>query len=123
MSHKDSNEPQPSTSKRKLQLRPALPPELDIRSELFDPLKALYSDEIYIPVRNARIYDNIGKYESEMNRPKGDGKKSSPRKRATTSSVDGAKKNPFEQAGSSGVRRFLPHQGLYINVFTYIQEI
>lgn len=104
----EDNEPRPSTSKsNKTQLKPNLPPELDIRSELFDPLKALYSNDIYIPVKNARIYDNIGKYESEMNRPKDD--------KTNTQKADNkvAKKNPFAEAQNSGVRRFLPHQGLY----------
>lgn len=41
-------------------------PELDIRSELFNPLKALLSPEIQIPVKDAPQYDNVAQYESAM---------------------------------------------------------
>lgn len=41
-------------------------PELDIRSEAFNPLKAIYSTKTYVPVTKAKIYDNIAKFESVM---------------------------------------------------------
>lgn len=40
-----------------------LDPELDIRSERFNPLKALYSKDIQIP-ENSTQYDNIAQFES-----------------------------------------------------------
>lgn len=43
-------------------------PELDIRSELFNPLKALLSPEIRIPIKNAPQYNNVAHYESAMRR-------------------------------------------------------
>ncbi|KAH0564373.1 hypothetical protein KQX54_011712 [Cotesia glomerata] len=39
---------------------------LDPTSELFDPLKALYSDKTKVPVKNAPIFDNITKFESVL---------------------------------------------------------
>ncbi|KAG8034597.1 hypothetical protein G9C98_007673 [Cotesia typhae] len=39
---------------------------LDPTSQLFDPLKALYSDKTKIPVKKAPIYDNITKFESVL---------------------------------------------------------
>lgn len=43
-------------------------PELDIRSEYFNPIKALYAPEIKIPVQNPRLYNNVAQYESAMKR-------------------------------------------------------
>lgn len=41
-------------------------PELDIRSERFNPLKALYSPDIPVSIENAKIYDNISQFESNV---------------------------------------------------------
>lgn len=43
-------------------------PELDIRSDLFNPLKALLSPEIQIPIKDAPQYNNVAQYESAMKR-------------------------------------------------------
>lgn len=43
-------------------------PELDIRSEYFNPLKALLSPELHMPIRDAPMYNNIAHYESVMRR-------------------------------------------------------
>lgn len=43
-------------------------PELNIRSELFNPLKALLSPETPIPVENAPQYNNVAHYESALKR-------------------------------------------------------
>lgn len=48
-------------------------PELDIRSEHFNPLKALYAPEIDIPVKNAPHYNNIAHYESALKRQQAGG--------------------------------------------------
>lgn len=37
---------------------------LDIKSDKFDPLKALYSSKIRVPLTNVKVYDNISKYEA-----------------------------------------------------------
>ncbi|CAD6222151.1 GSCOCG00000763001-RA-CDS [Cotesia congregata] len=39
---------------------------VDPTSELFDPLKALYSDKTKVPVKKAPVYDNITKFESVL---------------------------------------------------------
>lgn len=41
-------------------------PELDIRSEYFNPLKALLSPELHMPIKDAPMYNNIAHYESVM---------------------------------------------------------
>lgn len=43
-------------------------PELDIRSEFFNPLKALYSPDTPIPVKDAPIYNNVAEFESMLRR-------------------------------------------------------
>lgn len=47
-------------------------PELDIRSELFNPLKALLSPEIKISIKDAPMYNNVAQYESEMRKSQTD---------------------------------------------------
>ncbi|GLV31082.1 hypothetical protein CBL_12155 [Carabus blaptoides fortunei] len=66
---------------------------LDFCSEHFNPLKALYAPNIIIPVPNARVYDNLAKYESVQR------------------GVTVGKKVREETAPSSNFqRKFLPHQ-------------
>lgn len=40
--------------------------ELDITSEKFNPLKALYSKDLVIPVKNAKKLDNLGSFISRL---------------------------------------------------------
>lgn len=90
-----------------------LDPSLDITSEHFDPLKALYSENVYIPYKNAKVYDNIWKYESDVI-----GNKSTNNVVAKTSnqSTDSKTVLPNTQTNTARVndepvvRRFLPHQ-------------
>lgn len=49
-------------------------PELDIRSEYFNPLKALLSPELHMPIKDAPMYNNIAHYESTMKRQQAAGK-------------------------------------------------
>lgn len=42
---------------------------LDLMSPKFDPLKALYSKNVRLPIPNAPVLDNIHKYRSALNRP------------------------------------------------------
>lgn len=42
---------------------PEIDPELDMRSEHFNPLKALYAQRTPRLVENARVYDNLAQYE------------------------------------------------------------
>lgn len=42
-------------------------PKLDVTSDQFDPLKALYASADSIkPVKNARLYDNVAQYERNI---------------------------------------------------------
>lgn len=43
-------------------------PELDIRSDKFNPLKALLTEEKLVLHKNAPIYDNVSVFESRMKR-------------------------------------------------------
>lgn len=52
-------------------------PELDIRSEHFNPLKALYAPEIDIPIQNAQLFNNLAHYESALKRQQAGGSVSS----------------------------------------------
>lgn len=92
-------------------------PTLDITSELFDPLKALYAENVIIPYKNAKVYDNISKYESSVLRPKSktSGNEATTSNQSTNSILSNArtstaKLNKFGASDEPVVRRFLPHQ-------------
>lgn len=40
--------------------------ELDITSEKFDPLKALYSKDLVLPMKNVKKLDNLGSFVSRL---------------------------------------------------------
>jgi len=42
--------------------------ELDLMSPKFDPLKALYTKNVRLPIPKAPILDNLHKYSSALNR-------------------------------------------------------
>lgn len=72
-------------------------PRLDFFSEHFDPLLALTTPGVLPPVPNARVFDNLAKYESNQNKPK------------ETQNV-APKLKPSTSAGTSYDRGWLPHQ-------------
>lgn len=81
-------------------------PALDVTSKHFDPLKALRSDDVILPVPNARAFDNIAKFESMYKKFD-----------FTKMSISEVKSKPVKKEEPSNisfasVRRFLPHQGL-----------
>lgn len=39
-------------------------PELDFRSERFNPLKALYSPDTPVTIKNVKVYNNLAQFES-----------------------------------------------------------
>lgn len=41
-------------------------PELDIRNEHFNPLKALYAPSAHMPTENVPLYNNLAHFESSM---------------------------------------------------------
>ena len=61
---------------------------LDVRSDKFEPEKAIYSLKIKLPVENAPVFDNVGKFESKLK------------------NIEGA-----IEKGECSTRKFLPHQG------------
>ncbi|XP_076381373.1 U6 snRNA-associated Sm-like protein LSm11 isoform X4 [Megalopta genalis] len=72
---------------------------LDITSDKFDPLKALYTPKLLLTNLTAPLYDNVSKFESVMSGMSGKSKK----------------KNVAADVGQgeSSRQRFLPHQGLH----------
>lgn len=89
-------------------------PTLDITSEHFDPLKALYAKHVKVPYKKAKVYDNLSQYESAINRSKTIGKQTTNQSTnsdsATTSSNTRTTARKFGVSGEPVVRRFLPHQ-------------
>lgn len=88
-------------------------PTLDITSELFDPLKALYAENVIIPYKNAKVYDNISKYESSVLRPKSKTSGNEATSQQSTNSILSNTRTSRGKFGASDepvVRRFLPHQ-------------
>lgn len=86
-------------------------PSIDITSEHFDPLKALYSENVNCKYKNAKVYDNISQFESLVMRSKKTGNE------ATTSTsilsntrTNTSKVNKFSASDEPVIRRFLPHQ-------------
>ena len=49
---------------------------LDVSSSSFDPLAALYSEDVVIPDTSAPIEDNVEKFIARLNKPTTSGKKS-----------------------------------------------
>ena len=49
---------------------------LDVSSSAFDPLAALYSEDVVIPDTSAPIVDNVEKFIASLNKPTTSGKKS-----------------------------------------------
>ena len=49
---------------------------LDVSSSSFDPLAALYSEDVVIPDTSAPIVDNVEKFIASLNKPTTSGKKS-----------------------------------------------
>lgn len=86
-------------------------PTLDLTSELFDPLKALYSNTIHIPAKKSKLFDNVSIFESTLARKarsKENPASNSSKNQPSTSQAHTAE-NPFK-------RRFLPHQSRFFFV-------
>lgn len=97
-----SDDPQPSTSASGASANVPRTSDsaLDITSEHFDPLRALYASNIIVPVRNAPLFDNVSKYESAVT---ADEKRKSNPSTSAKSGTTATSENPFK-------RKFLPHQ-------------
>lgn len=113
---KQMRQPKPNTPTNTV-----IDPELDIRSEKFNPLKALLSPNTIIPYPDEKIYDNIAAFEAKL------------RKQTLKTTDDNVKKkeNPFKRTSQASTstatdeqqfdellttRRFLPHQGEFDSV-------
>lgn len=107
-------------------------PTVDIASEHFDPLKALYSENVRIPYKNAKVYDNVSQYESKVLRPKTNTaeNEASTSIQSTSSAAipsnvrtDSMKAKKFSVSDEPVVRRFLPHQRKAFFLFISIGSI
>lgn len=93
-------------------------PELDFRSEQFNPLKALTSDKTYIPVKTAKVFDNIAMFESAMRRQAAMQNPSNTKQTKTKDATAGPSGTTTDRwlgdELTATARRFAPHQGLVI---------
>lgn len=88
--------------------------ELDIRSDKFNPLKALYSDKFKVPFEGAQALDNVGMFMSRLKKagnafdadlePRKVVKKSDP--------VTGVEEDDAKYHVTAAGRKFLKEQGL-----------
>lgn len=86
-------------------------PELDITSESFNPLKALYAPEYRVTEKQPKIiYQNMAAFETALKKVgiMGLGKK--PKNIEASGSKDGKNKNPFLVSEETTQRRFQQHQ-------------
>lgn len=105
--------------------------KLDISSDKFDPLLALYSPKVPLPYPNIKCFNNIAEYESFMKGGRGRAKPENVEKRlrkaqkgkADPERIERLKKlmvnNPVEEEGEgSGVKRPPRHRKAAKNVLT-----
>lgn len=98
-------------------------PTLDVSSELFDPLKALYAKHIKLPYENAKTFDNICQFQTYLNKQndssagsKNDDKNTKLGKTSDNKTLAKPSTSRFanvvNEDGSTNIfqRRFLPHQ-------------
>lgn len=83
-------------------------PELDFFSSNFDPLKALETEGIQAPIPDAKMYDNIAKYESVYSC------KISVKKKVVETPVPGC---------SDVLQRFQEHQRKFLRKYLVIGEL
>uniref|UniRef100_A0A182M1I1 Sm domain-containing protein n=1 Tax=Anopheles culicifacies TaxID=139723 RepID=A0A182M1I1_9DIPT len=85
--------------------------ELDVGSKRFNPLKALYSAKLKVPVATARLHDNVSVLESKQNTLGGFAE---PFDEARLKQIRAAKSSNKLKAVPANIapqRRFLPEQG------------
>lgn len=109
-------------------------PELDVRSDKFNPLKALMSTDTWIPIKSAPIYDNLAKYESVIKQKESGAKQqeNTKEKKILTNAIAGSSTAKAESTSGAQlskdelttvVRRFLPHQGNFNNKIHQLKTI
>lgn len=96
-------------------------PTLDVTSEHFDPLKALYAKNIKLPFEDAKVYDNINQFQSSLNKKQfqNDKKVDKTNKAGEMSNVAKASTSRAATEGTTKIfqRRFLPHQSRFEYLF------
>ncbi|XP_030621414.1 U7 snRNA-associated Sm-like protein LSm11 [Chanos chanos] len=117
-------------SDRKLSEDEDFDTQLDVSSDKFDPLRALYSPEVPLPYPNIKCFNNIAEYESFMKGGRGRAKPENVEKRlrkakkgvADPERIERLKKlmvnNPVEEGEGSGVKRPPRKQKAPKNVLT-----
>lgn len=90
-------------------------PTLDIESDKFDPLKAVFSKEFVMPVKNIPVFDNMNMIQSEFKKLGSIEMKLERNKSRPSTSARTNRNEPITTVDEFGLpvgRKFLPHQGL-----------
>ncbi|XP_050076278.1 U7 snRNA-associated Sm-like protein LSm11 [Anopheles maculipalpis] len=85
--------------------------ELDVGSKRFNPLKALYSAKLKVPVATARLHDNVSVLESKQNTLGGFAEPYDENRVKQIRAAQNANKVKVIPRGQKPERRFLPEQG------------
>uniref|UniRef100_A0A182P1Y3 Sm domain-containing protein n=1 Tax=Anopheles epiroticus TaxID=199890 RepID=A0A182P1Y3_9DIPT len=90
--------------------------ELDVGNTRFNPLKALYSTKLKVPVPKARLHDNVSTLESKQNTLGGFTERFNETRLKELRAAMGSKKVKMPANGEMPQRRFLPEQGPVLRV-------
>uniref|UniRef100_A0A182RU20 Sm domain-containing protein n=1 Tax=Anopheles funestus TaxID=62324 RepID=A0A182RU20_ANOFN len=85
--------------------------ELDVGSKRFNPLKALYSAKLKVPVATARLHDNVSVLESKQNTLGGFAEPFDEDRLKQIRAAKSSNKVNLQSANILPQRRFLPEQG------------
>uniref|UniRef100_A0A182XYK8 Sm domain-containing protein n=1 Tax=Anopheles stephensi TaxID=30069 RepID=A0A182XYK8_ANOST len=85
--------------------------ELDVGSQRFNPLKALYSTKLKVPVVTARLHDNVSMLESKQNTLGGFAEPYDENRIKQIRAATNANKVKVIPADQKPQRKFLPEQG------------
>uniref|UniRef100_A0A182SGR3 LSM domain-containing protein n=1 Tax=Anopheles maculatus TaxID=74869 RepID=A0A182SGR3_9DIPT len=85
--------------------------ELDVGSKRFNPLKALYSTKLKVPVASARLHDNVSVLESKQNTLGGFAEQYDENRIKQIRAAKNSNKVKVIPADQKPERKFLPEQG------------
>ncbi|XP_052070583.1 U7 snRNA-associated Sm-like protein LSm11 [Mytilus californianus] len=115
----------------KVEISENIPEELDLTSPNLNPLKALYSETIYLPHKNPTTFNNLAEYENVVikgnvtaNRGRGRGKKIQKATRTTSLKLHAETEGVNTQESDENTARLLARRKkMNRNVLTRMSEI